>query len=482
MLTILLIIWPFLLGLAVIPLRSDKTVKQLAFVGSLIELAFTILLAFQFKHIGGFQHQINIGWIKELGVNLNLGVDGLGLAMVGLTNCLLPLIIRSGFERRVANTKVYYSLILFMQFALVGVFVSLNAFVFYVFWELALIPIYFITLVWGGEHKIKITIKFFLYTLFGSLLMLFAFIYLYIQSPTHSFDLASLYQLRINPETQKWLFWCLFIGFAVKMPIFPFHTWQPATYTNSPTQGTMLLSGIMLKMGVFGAMRWLLPILPQGVAYWADTAMALSIIGLVYGSIIALKQNDLKTMIAYSSFAHVGLMGASLFTNNEQALQGVVVQMIAHGFNIVGLFYIVDIIQNRVHNRQIEFLGGIKNKAPQFAAIFLIILLGSIALPLTNGFVGEFLMLSGIFKYDIWYAAFAGLSVIFGAVYMLYAYQKVMLGETNSITSNFTDVTANEKWVLIPIVCVVLLMGILPNIILNLSHFSIADILVVVGR
>ena len=482
MLTILLIILPFLLGLAVLPIKTDKTVKQIAFGGSLIELALTIILALQFKHIGGFQNQFNIVWVKELGINLNVGIDGLGLAMVGLTNALVPLIIRSGFERRVANSKVYYCLILLMQFALVGVFTSLNAFVFYVFWELALLPIYFITLVWGGDNKIKITIKFFIYTLFGSLLMLFAFIYLYIQSPAHSFDLATLYQLKVNPETQKWLFWCLFIGFAVKMPIFPFHTWQPATYTTAPTQGTMLLSGIMLKMGIFGAMRWMLPILPQGVAYWADTAMALSIIGLVYGSIIALKQHDLKTMIAYSSFAHVGLMGAGLFTNSEQALQGVVIQMVAHGFNIVGMFYIVDIIQNRVHNRQIEFLGGIKNKAPKFAALFFIILLGSIALPLTNGFVGEFLILSGIFQYDIWYAVFAGLSIVFGAIYMLYAYQKVMLGEENAITTHFTDVTTNEKLVLIPIACLVILLGVLPNLILGISHFSIADILSIVAR
>jgi len=255
--------------------------------------------------------------------------------------------------------------------------------------------------------------------------------------------------------------------------VFPFHTWQPDTYTDSPTQGTMLLSGIMLKMGVYGLLRWLLPIAPAGVAEWGNVAMILSVIGIVYASLIAWSQQDFKRLIAYSSIAHVGLISAGVFSLTVQGFQGSVMQMVAHGVNVVGLFFIAEILMRRTHTRELDHLGGIRNVAPQFATYFVILLLASVALPLTNGFVGEFLLINGVYQYNAWMAAVAGLTVILGAVYMLNAYRKISLGETGSRTHSFDDLTLNEKAVLIPIVAVIFITGVYPKPLLDLVEPSV---------
>src|SRR5690606_10724018 len=356
---------------------------------------------------------------------------------------------------------------LFMQAGLLLVFTALDAFVFYVGWEIALIPIYFICALWGGEDRIRINLKFFIYTFFGSLLMLTAIIYLHLQTPTNDYELASFYRLGLDAGVQRWVFWAFFIAFAIKMPIFPFHTWQPDTYTNAPTAGTMLLSGIMLKMGVYGLIRWLIPIAPLGFAAYGQLALVLCIIGVVYASIIAFKQRDAKRLIAYSSIAHVGLIGAGVFAWNIQGVQGAIIQMVNHGISVVGLFFVLDIVERRVGSRDITLMGGIAKPAPALAIAFLVIVMGAVGLPLTNGFIGEFLLLMGIYEYGLWYAVFGGLTLIFGAVFLLRLYQTVMLGEVIEQTAGFVDIPRTEWLVLAAVVVLVVVIRVYPKPLLN---------------
>jgi len=394
----------------------------------------------------------------------------MSLVMLMLTNLLLPLIVLSGYNREMERPHVFYSLMLFMQFALNGVFISFDGFIYYIFWELALIPIYFIAFNWGGENRAKVTLKFFIYTLAGSLLMLFAFLFLYNGSPAHSLDWSSLTNNPACSCNQTWLFWLFFIAFAIKIPIVPFHTWQPDTYATAPTQGTMLLSGIMLKMGTYSLLRWLIPVVPAGVAEWQYVAITLSVIGIVYASVIAIMQKDLKRLLAYSSIAHVGLISAGIFTLNLSGFQGSMVQMFAHGLNVVGLFYCADIILNRTKHHEIEGLGGIRLIAPKFATWFMIVILGSVALPLTNGFVGEFMLLFSVYQYNTWLAVFAGLTIILGAVYMLRMYQKMVLGTAIKENMVFPDLYWNEKIVLVTIGILIFVMGIFPRPIMELTE------------
>jgi len=368
---------------------------------------------------------------------------------------------------------------------LIGVFCALDGFLFYIFWEMALIPIYFICLRWGGVNRGPVTLKFFIYTLAGSLIMLIGLIYLYFQTPgDHSFDIQALYAAGQNlpAEEQGIIFWALFAAFAVKMPVFPFHTWQPDTYHTAPSPGTMLLSGIMLKMGIYGVIRWLLPVVPDGVERWGTTALVLSVIGIVYASLLAIIQKDLKRLIAYSSIAHVGLIAAGIFTMNKIGLQGAMIQMVSHGIVIVGLFYVIDIIISRTATQEIASLGGIRTSAPIFNSVFIVILLGSVALPLTSGFVGEFLLINAVFQYNYISGAFAGLTMIFGAVYMLRSFQLTMLGESNPVTKNFIDLDRQEKWVLYPIVIMVVLIGIFPAPLLKISDTAVDDLLLIIAN
>jgi NADH-quinone oxidoreductase subunit M len=389
----------------------------------------------------------------------------------------MPLIILSSFRQEYKNANAFYALMLFMQSGLLIVFTALDGFLFYIGWEAALIPIYFICAMWGGKDRIKVNMKFFVYTIAGSLFMLLGIIYLYLQNPAHNFDIAEFYKLNLDSYQQGWIFWAFFIAFAIKMPIFPFHTWQPDTYTEAPAPGTMLLSGIMLKMGIYGVIRWLLPIVPQGVNDWVCVAMILSVIGIVYASLIAFTQKDAKRLIAYSSIAHVGLIAAGIFTLNTQGMQGAMVQMLSHGINVVGLFFVVDIITSRLKTNKIDELGGLAKTAPQLALVFLIIILGTVALPGTNGFIGEFLLLYSVYDYNVWLGAIAGLTIIFGAVYMLRMYQKVMLGTTNNLTITFTDIKGTEKVVLYTICLLIIVMGIYPKPILQLSEASVQHLL-----
>lgn len=477
MLTALLIFWPLVAALILLALDS-RLAKGWALSASLVELILTIVVMAQFEPTSSTQFVINYPWIASLGINFYAGIDGISLLLVLLTTLLTPLIILSSFKNSYEKPTAFYSLILFMEMALVGVFVALDGFLFYIFWEMALIPIYFICLRWGGVNRGAVTLKFFIYTLAGSLVMLLGLIYLYYQTPDHTFAIEALYAAgqALPAATQSMIFWAMFLAFAIKMPVFPFHTWQPDTYHTAPTQGTMLLSGIMLKMGIYGVIRWLLPVVPHGVSEWAYTAIILSVIGIVYASCLAIVQKDLKRLVAYSSIAHVGLIAAGLFTLNKIGMQGAMIQMVSHGIVIVGLFYIIDIIFSRTTTQEIAALGGIRSSAPLLTTVFIIVMLGSVALPLTSGFVGEFLLINSVFQLSYTLGAIAGLTMIFGAVYMLKSFQQTMLGESNTRTKNFIDLGTNEKIVLYPIVVLIILIGIYPAPLLKISEAAVENL------
>jgi len=473
---LLLLIFLPLVG-AIITAFAGKSAKIVSTVFSVVSLVLALVIAGNFIPNASPQFEVNLPWIADLGINFHAGIDGISMLVVLLTNLLVPIIILSSYNHQYKNPAAFYALILFMQCGLLLVFTALDAFLFYIGWEAALIPIYFICAIWGGKDRIRINMKFFVYTIAGSLFMLMGIIYLYLQNPAHNFDIQAFYALNLDSAQQGWIFWAFFIAFAIKMPIFPFHTWQPDTYTAAPTQGTMLLSGIMLKMGIYGVIRWLLPIVPAGVHDWGQVVIILSIIGIVYASLIAFTQKDAKRLVAYSSIAHVGLISAGIFAFNQQGMQGAMVQMLSHGINVVGLFFVLDIIFARVKTNKIEELGGIAKVAPQLALTFLIIVLGTVALPGTNGFIGEFLLLMGVYNYGIWAAAIAGLTIIFGAVYMLRMYQNVMLGETNSLTITFTDIKGTEKLVLYTICALIIVLGVYPKPILHLTEASVQHLL-----
>jgi NADH-quinone oxidoreductase subunit M len=466
MLTVLLILIPLVAGLLTFGLKGSGP-KTLGLISSLASLALTIGALFQYKAAPDSLHH-SCSWIPQLGATFSVGLDGMGMMLSLLTSISFVLIFIVINNRNYDRANAFYGLMLLSQAGLMGVFTAYDAMLFYFFWELALIPVYFLCSLWGGEKRIPVTFKFFVYTFAGSLLMLIGIIYIYLQTPDHSFSYASFTTAGLTPDAQSCLFWLFFVAFAIKMPIFPFHTWQPDTYEQSPTPVTMVLSGIMVKMGLFGVIRWLLPVLPKGAYMWSDVAIVLSIIGIVYASCIAIVQSDFKRLIAYSSIAHIGLMSAAIFANNDQSLQGVLVQLFNHGINIIGLWIIVEIIQDRLKVKTLSELGGIAAYAPRMATFLVIISFANIALPLTNGFVGEFLMFSGLYQYNPWFMAVAGLGVILGAVYTLNMVQKVIFGQPNQLTETTTDLHVNEMLALGVIVVIILVLGVYPKPMLEL--------------
>ncbi|WP_133779287.1 NuoM family protein [Pedobacter nutrimenti] len=474
-LLILLIFLP--LAGALVTAFAGKAAKYVALISAIVSLAITAVVAVNFIPDASTQFVVNCPWIQELGISFHAGIDGISLITVLLTNVLIPIIVLASYQHDYKRANAFYALILFMQAGLLVVFTALDAFLFYIGWEAALIPVYFICAVWGGKDRIKVNMKFFVYTIAGSLFMLLGIIYLYLQNPAHNFDIQAFYKLNLDATQQGWIFWSFFIAFAIKMPVFPFHTWQPDTYTEAPATGTMLLAGIMLKMGIYGVIRWLLPIVPAGVQDWGTTAIILSIIGIVYASVIAFTQKNAKRLVAYSSIAHVGLISAGIFALNTQGMQGAMIQMLSHGINVIGLFFVLDIIFNRMKTNKIADLGGIASKAPHLAIAFLIIVFGTVALPGTNGFIGEFLLLMGVYQFNLWAAVFAGLTIIFGAVYMLRMYQGIMLGKTNELTIGFTDIKGSEKLVLYIICALIIVLGVYPKPVLHLSEAAVQQLI-----
>jgi NADH-quinone oxidoreductase subunit M len=477
MLALTLILIPLIGSILLFLLKGSNagTSKNIALGTSLVTFA---VAAYAFATFNAqVPIEIKYAWMKDLNINFHLGLDGISLLMIALTAFLVPLIILSTYKFSYKNHATFYALILLTEVALMGVFMAKDIFLFYFFFEAALIPVYFLAAIWGGKDAPRITFKMFVYTIFGSLFMLVAIVYLYIQGATADIQQLSSTAKLLLASKQNLLFWAFFIAFAIKMPVLPFHTWQPDAYSESPTPATMLLSGLLSKMGVYGLIRIMLPLSPLGVANWGMFGMILAVIGLIYGSVIAIQQNNIKRLIAYSSFAHMGLMAAGVMSGSLNGIQGAMLQMVAHGINAVGLFFIIKIIYDRTNTRDLSALGGITQKTPALSIYFMIIMLGSVALPLTNGFVGEFLLLKSVYDKNAWLGAIAGLTIILGAVYMLRLMQRSMFGESNKVTANFKDVSGSEIAVLLPITIMVILMGIFPNIFLKITEPAVNSIL-----
>ncbi|PWN62250.1 complex I subunit 4 family protein [Chryseobacterium oncorhynchi] len=476
-----------LVGSGLVFAWKSNSSKYLALGIALVQmlLTFYILSDFDFTPTvdSVLQHEINYPWSQFMKSSLHFGIDGMSMLLLLLTNILVPIIILSSFNESVNYRNTFYGLILLMQFGLIGVFTSLDGLLFYIFWEVTLIPIWFIAGLWGQENKrFEFTTKFFVYTFVGSLFMLAGLIYVYNHSA--SFALTDLYNAQLNETQQTVVFWFIFFAFAVKLPVFPFHTWQPDTYTYSPTQGSMLLSGIMLKMAVYGLMRYLLPITPLPIAgISGQIVIILAIVGIVHGALIAIIQTDMKRIIAYSSFSHVGLMVAGIFASavvtlrgnfNVEGAEGALVQTFAHGINVVGLFYCCDILYKRFKSRDIRQMGGLAKVAPKFAVLFLIIILGSMGVPLTNGFIGEFILLKSVYDFNGTAAVIAGLTVILCAVYLLRFYGKAMFGEGNAeVLSTAKDLSGVEFSVLASITVFVILLGIFPQPVIDMVSSSV---------
>ncbi|HEX9981357.1 MAG TPA: NADH-quinone oxidoreductase subunit M [Flavobacterium sp.] len=469
-----------LLGTFATYFSGDKMAARVALLFSLAAFAGTLYL------LNGHVHGINAGflklWVSRPKIYIALTADGLSLSMLLLTTSLIPIIIYSSFKTAFANAKTLYALILFMAFAMCGTFLAGDGFLYYIFWEIALVPIYFIALIWGDgdpEARKKAVLKFFIYTFAGSLFMLVAFAYLYNKADS-SFLIGDLSRVKLTQREQFWIFWAFFLAYAIKIPLIPFHTWQAAVYQKAPTVGTMLLSGIMLKMGLYSVIRWQLPIAPIAAKAYLPILLGLGIAGVIYGSIVALRQKDLKRLLAYSSLAHVGLIAAGCYTLTLDGLRGAVLQMIAHGFVVVGLFLIAEIIFRRYGTHEISQMGGIRTQSPRFTSMFLILVLASVALPTTFNFVGEFMVLYSLAQIHVVYATLGGMTIILGAFYMLRMFQNVMLGPTNM--KPFADVTFNEGMSLVVILGVLLFFGLYPKPLSDLVTPALTEILNNINR
>lgn len=478
MLTLLLILIPLIGSILLISL-GNKNARGMALIFALVELAISIYAVATMKSSPKEMFELNLPWMNALGVRFHIGLDGISMLMVLLSTLLMPLIVYASFNRVYNNSHTLYSFMFLMQSSIIGSFAAMDGFLFYLFWEIALIPIYFICLMWGGENRQRITFKFFVYTLLGSLFMLLALIVVYLHTPDRSFDIQALYQAgRSLPLTDQGLVMAaFFLAFAIKMPVFPFHTWQPETYNASPIPGVMMLGGVMSKMATYGMIRWVLPMVPQGIAEYGHILIVLSVISILYASLISIVQKDFKYLIAYSSIAHMGLISAGIIAFNSQSLQGSLIEMLSHGINTVGLFFVCDIIFSRTGTVEMKKLGGIRGLDSSFAFMFFIIVLSVVALPFTNGFVGEFLLILGIFQDSPIAASFAGLSIILGVVYMFRSFQTMMLGETNPLTSKLSKLTSQEKTTLYIIVVLIIAMGVYPKPILEITESSIQTLL-----
>lgn len=472
MIPVLLIVIPLLAGLAGFFIKNEKAAKTWSLLASVVTLAVSLLGFMVLKDARYLVHQSE--WMSQLGSSFSVKLDGLGKVLCLLTAIGYPLIFLGTWHKTYRNAGNFFALMLLAQAGLMGVFVSMDALLFYFFWELALIPMYFLSSQWGGEKRIRVTFKFFIYTFTGSVLMLIGILFMQSKTADNSFSIESFYAASASGKIPSIIFWLFFAAFAIKIPVFPFHTWQPDAYEQSPTATTMVLSGIMVKMGLLGLIRWLLPVLPGDAFNWSDAIPPLALAGLIYASFIAIRQDDIKRLVAYSSIAHMALMCASIFTYNQYGVQGVMIQMFSHGINIIGLWILVEIIERRFGTRRLSELGGVAQKAPAMAIFFVIIALANIALPLTNAFVGEFLMFNGLLQakstYAIYWVVMAGMGIILSAVYTLNMIRKIFYGDTNSVTASAHDLRLNEKLALGIIVILIFWMGVYPQGMLNITE------------
>jgi len=452
---------------------SNGTIRWGALAVSLASFISTLVLWARFDMaVDGFQFVERLSWMPAFGIDYLLGVDGISLMLLVLTGFLTPLALLCSWDSIEEHVKAFSVLILVLETAMMGVFVSLDLFLFYVFWDAMLIPMYFLIGIWGYDQRIYAAVKFMLYTMAGSVLMLVAILGLaWMHSEAtgaYSFDLLKLYTLQIAPETQRWLFLAFALAFAIKVPLFPFHTWLPDAHVQAPTAGSIILAGVLLKMGTYGLVRFAFPLFPLAAAEFAPWIALLAVIGIVYGALVAMVQPDMKKLVAYSSVSHLGFVVLGICAMNVQGVQGAVYQMLAHGISTGGLFLIVGMLSDRRHTRLISEFGGLRNVMPRLTAAFLIITLASVGMPALNGFIGEFLTMLGAYLWDPRFVVVAGLGVILSAVYMLTMFQKVYLGEvTNPKNANLPDLQPREWATVLPLCALAILMGVLPSLFLR---------------
>jgi NADH-quinone oxidoreductase subunit M len=453
--------------------RRDGLIKMLALIGSLAAFAVTVAIWAWFDPASAeFQLVERVPWIPAFGIDYYIGVDGISLLLIVLTGFLTPIALLSSWVGVDHKVKEFCVFILALEAAMIGVFISLDLFLFYVFWDAMLIPMYFLIGIWGYDQRIYAAIKFMLYTMAGSVLMLIAILglaYLHSEATgSYSFDLLRLYTLDIAPETQRWFFLAFTLAFAIKVPLFPFHTWLPDAHVQAPTAGSVILAGVLLKMGTYGLLRFSFPLFPAAAFEFAPWIALLAVIGIIYGALVAMVQPDMKKLVAYSSVSHLGFVVLGICAMNVQAVQGAIYQMLAHGVSTGGLFLIVGMLSDRRHTRLIAEFGGLKSVMPRLTAAFLIITLASIGMPGLNGFIGEFLIMLGTFRWDPRYVIAAGLGVILSAVYMLWMFQRVYYGSvTNEENASLPDLQRHEWASAVPLCAMALVMGIFPVLFLR---------------
>ena len=458
-----LLIWlPLLGGVLSFFMKSEKAAKATAMFFSILTLGVIVTNLFYTDVKYQLLNQVSYVWLPGIGASFALILDGLTRTLTLLTAIVVPIAILNVPTGKYKNPNVFFGLMMLTFCGLMGVFMAIDALVFYLFWELALIPVYFLSSIYGGEKRIKATFKFFIYTFVGSLFLLIGIFYIYLKT-AGSFSLVAFYNATPTNAEQLWVFFLFLIAFAIKMPIFPFHTWQPEAYEQAPTPVTMILSGVMVKMGLFGVIRWLLPMFPYAAKTFAEPITILIVVGMIYASLIAIKQDSVKRLIAYSSIAHVGLMAAGLFTLKAVAINGVFIQMFNHGINIVGLWLIADLIERQTGVSKISELGGVAKKAPILSIFMVIIAFANIALPLTNAFVGEFMLFNGLFQMKPWIAALAGVSIILSAIYTLNMVKNIFYGEVAVAVGSFKDINALQIGMLSVITLLIFVLGVYPT-------------------
>ncbi|HRO47851.1 NADH-quinone oxidoreductase subunit M [Agriterribacter sp.] len=470
-----LLIWfPLLSGLVAFFLTKGGKAKRWALISSFITVAI-VAVSFFFTDKNYFHfNNVSYVWMPSIGSSFALMYDGMGRMLCLLTALAFPLAFLTTYNTSYSKPNNFYGLMLLSQAGLMGVFCAMDALVFYFFWELAIIPVYFLASQWGGEKRIQATFKFFVYTFAASLLLMIGIIYVYLHTPDGSFSIHSFLKAKLPPGKEELVFWLFFAAFAVKMPLFPFHTWQPDTYEQSASPVTMILSGVMVKMGVFALIRWLIPVFPYATVQFTHIIIGLSVAGMVYASCIAWVQDDLKRLVAYSSIVHVGLMCAAIFARNQSGTEGVMLQMFNHGINIIGLWIVVELIEKHFGTRKISELGGLASSAPALTVFLVIIALANIALPLTNAFAGEFLMFNGLFQYGKWTTAIALTTIILSAVYTLNMVQKVFYGNTNNLTVSGTGIIKRSTAAALTVVLIIiLLLGVYPKLLSELTKDTV---------
>lgn len=474
-------IWvPILAGILVLATGDDQNARLsrwTALLGSIAGFLVTLPLFTRFdRDAGGFQFQEGYHWIPSFNIHYHLGVDGIAVPLILLTSFTTVIVVLAGWEVIQKRVAQYMAAFLIMSGLMIGVFSALDGILFYVFWEAMLIPMFLVIGVWGGPNRVYATIKFFLYTLLGSLLMLVAFIYLYHQ--TNSFEIIDYYLLPLSLPVQIAIFFAFFMAFAVKIPMWPVHTWLPDAHVEAPTGGSVVLAAIMLKLGAFGFLRFAMPIAPDAAHYLADTMIALSLIAVVYIALVALVQQDMKKLIAYSSISHMGFVTLGLFIFNPLGMEGGIVQMISHGFVSGALFLCVGVLYDRMHSRQIADYGGVVNTMPTFAAFAVLFAMANAGLPGTSGFVGEFLVILAALQENFWYAFLAATTLIFGAAYTLWMVKRVFFGEiANAQVAALKDINRRELLILGILAAMVIGFGVYPQPITELTHASVNQLL-----